>query len=162
MRRGLGAVLLLGAASACQFFAPPTALPTHIAAEIPESSLTLLDTGNLAPPPKPLPKAVPEVVPKVAPKVVPKAATPRNAPGNSMGWKRAELTKIFGEADYIRQDGVGEVHQYRLEHCIIDFTLYPVGAQLEVIAWHGRSRQQTQDIDSDACTSDLENRRPVP
>ena len=152
MFRGLGAVLLLGAASACQFFAPPTALPTHIAAEIPESSLTLLDTGNLAPPPKPLPKA--------APQAVPKAATPRNAPGNSMGWKRDELTKIFGEADYIRQDGVGEVHQYRLEHCIIDFTLYPVGAQLEVIAWHGRSRQQTEDIDSDACTSDLENRRP--
>ena len=148
MFRGLGAVLLLGAASACQFFAPPTALPTHIAAEIPESSLTLLDTGNLAPPPKPLPKAAPKV------------ATPRNAPGNSMGWKRDELTKAFGAADYIRQDGVGEVHQYRLEHCIIDFTLYPVGAQLEVIAWHGRSRQQTEDIDSDACTSDLENRRP--
>ena len=150
MFRGLGAVLLLGALLACQFFAPPTALPTHIAAEIPESSLTLLDTGNLAPPPKPLPKAVP------------KAATPRNAPANSMGWKRDELTKIFGEADYIRQDGVGEVHQYRLEHCIIDFTLYPVGAQLEVIAWHGRSRQQTQDIDSDACTSDLEKRHTKP
>ena len=156
MRRGLGAVFLLGTLSACPFFAPPTALPTHIAAEIPESSLTLLDTGNLAPPPKPLPKAAPKV------------ATPRNAPGNtlgitpanSMGWKRDELTKAFGAADYIRQDGVGEVHQYRLEHCIIDFTLYPVGAQLEVIAWHGRSRQQTEDIDSDACTSDLENRRP--
>ena len=144
MFRGLGAVFLLGTLSACPFFAPPTALPTHIAAEIPESSLTLLDTGNLAPPPKPLPKA----------------ATPRNAPANSMGWKRAELTRAFGEADYIRQDGVGEVHQYRLEHCIIDFTLYPVGAQLEVIAWHGRSRQQTEDIDSAACTSDLENRRP--
>ena len=148
MFRGLGAVFLLGTLSACPFFAPPTALPTHIAAEIPESSLTLLDTGNLAPPPKPLPKAAPKV------------ATPANSPANSMGWKRAELTKIFGEADYIRQDGVGEVHQYRLEHCIIDFTLYPVGAQLEVIAWHGRSRQQTEDIDSDACTSDLENRRP--
>ena len=144
MFRGLGAVFLLGTLSACPFFAPPTALPTHIAAEIPESSLTLLDTGNLAPPPKPLPQAAPKVA----------------TPANSMGWKRAELTKIFGEADYIRQDGVGEVHQYRLEHCIIDFTLYPVGAQLEVIAWHGRSRQQTEDIDSDACTSDLENRRP--
>ena len=150
MFRGLGAVFLLGTLSACPFFAPPTALPTHIAAEIPESSLTLLDTGNLAPPPKPSP--------------------PRNAPNNilginpadSMGWKRDELTKAFGAADYIRQDGVGEVHQYRLEHCIIDFTLYPVGAHLEVIAWHGRSRQQTEDIDSDACTSDLENRRPVP
>ncbi len=154
MFRGLGAVFLLGTLSACPFFAPPTALPTHIAAEIPESSLTLLDTGNLAPPPKPLPKA--------APQAVPKAATPRNAPANSIGWKRAELTKIFGEADYIRQDGVGEVHQYRLEHCIIDFTLYPVGAQLEVIAWHGRSRQQTEDIDSAACTSDLENRQTKP
>ena len=142
MFRGLGAVFLLGTLSACPFFAPPTALPTHIAAEIPESSLTLLDTGNLAPPPKPLPKAA--------------------NPANSMGWKRDELTKIFGEADYIRQDGVGEVHQYRLEHCIIDFTLYPVGAHLEVIAWHGRSRQQTEDIDSDACTNDLEKRQTKP
>ena len=146
MFRGLGAVFLLGTLSACPFFAPPTALPTHIAAEIPESSLTLLDPSNLAP----LPQAVP--------KPLPKAATP----ANSMGWKRDELTKIFGEADYIRQDGVGEVHQYRLEHCIIDFTLYPVGAQLEVIAWHGRSRQQTEDIDSDACTSDLEKRQTKP
>ena len=148
MRRGLGAVLLLGAASACQFFAPPTALPTHIAAEIPESSLTLLDTGNLAP----LPQAVPKPLPEALPKVV--------NPANSMGLERAELTKTFGAADYIRRDGVGEVHQYRLDHCIIDFTLYPVESRLEVIAWHGRSRQQTQDIDAVACYRDLEKRRP--
>ena len=133
-------MLVLGALSACQFSATPLAAPTHSAAAIPESSLTLLEPSGIAPPPAPPPLAT-------------------LSPANSMGWGRAELTEVFGTADYIRRDGVGEVHQYRLEHCIIDFTLYPVASRFEVIAWHGRSRQQAQDIDSDACTRDLEKRQ---
>ena len=84
---------------------------------------------------------------------------PRITAAHSLGWERAELSEAFGAADYIRRDGVGEVHQYRLEHCVIDFTLYPVTSRLEVIAWHGRSRQQAQNIDAEACARDLEKRQ---
>ena len=76
-----------------------------------------------------------------------------------MGWQKTELVQVLGNADYIRRDGEGEVHQYKLETCIIDFTLFPKNGHIEIIAWHGRSRIQHQNIDAEACYENLASRK---
>jgi hypothetical protein len=114
-------------------------MPTHVPAKVPETTLSALDTVAIAPPPT--------------------APEPRFYPANSMGWGREELITTLGNADYIRRDGAGEVHQYRLASCIIDFTLYPRQSRIEIIAWHGRSRIQNQNIDAEACYRDLARRK---
>ena len=114
-------------------------MPSHIPAKVPETTLSALDTAALSPPPA--------------------APVPRFYPANSMGWGLEELIATLGNADYIRRDGSGEVHQYRLPSCIVDFTLYPRQTQIEIIAWHGRSRIQNQNIDADTCYRDLAQRK---
>ena len=114
-------------------------MPSHIPAKVPETTLSALDTVAISPPPS-------------APK-------PRFYPANSMGWGLEELIATLGNADYSRRDGSGEVHQYRLPSCIVDFTLYPRQAQVEIIAWHGRSRIQNQNIDAESCYRDLAQRK---
>ncbi len=114
-------------------------LPAHNPAKVPETTLSALDTAAIAPPPS--------------------APEPRFYPANSMGWGLDELVTTLGNADYIRRDGSGEVHQYRLPSCIVDFTLYPRQSQIEIIAWHGRSRIQNQNIDAETCYRDLARRK---
>ncbi len=114
-------------------------MPSHVAAVVPQASLTTIETASIALP------AVP--------------AKPVFYPANIMGWQKQELINVLGNADYIRRDGAGEVHQYKLETCIVDFTLYPVNGRVEIIAWHGRSRIQHNNINADACYQDLAHRK---
>lgn len=114
-------------------------MPSHVAAEVPQTSLTTIETSSIA---------------------LPTTATkPVFYPANIMGWQKQELINVLGNADYIRHDGAGEVHQYKLETCIVDFTLYPVNGRVEIIAWHGRSRVQHNNINADACYQDLAHRK---
>lgn len=116
-----------------------TTMPTHVAAKVPETTLTAIEPASIAPPPAP--------------------TVPKFYPANTMGWQKTELVQVLGNADYIRRDGEGEVHQYKLETCIIDFTLFPKDGRIEIIAWHGRSRIQHQNIDAEACYENLASRR---
>ncbi|MGB1964076.1 MAG: hypothetical protein ACPIDZ_03255 [Candidatus Puniceispirillales bacterium] len=117
----------------------PSSMPSHVPAEVPETSLTTIEIASIVPP------AAPTI--------------PKFYPANTMGWQKQELINILGQADYIRRDGAGEVHQYKLESCIVDFTLYPVNGRVEIIAWHGRSRIQNQNINATACYQDLASRK---
>ena len=120
-------------------FSQNTTMPTHVAAKVPETTLTAIEPASIAPPPAP--------------------TVPKFYPANTMGWQKTELVQVLGNADYIRRDGEGEVHQYKLETCIIDFTLFPKSGHIEIIAWHGRSRIQHQNIDAEACYENLASRK---
>ncbi len=76
-----------------------SSMPSHVPAEVPETSLTTIEIASIVPP------AAPTI--------------PKFYPANTMGWQKQELINILGQADYIRRDGAGEVHQYKLEtaHC---------------------------------------------
>jgi hypothetical protein len=113
--------------------------PTHVAAKVPESTFTTIEPARIALPPAP--------------------KAPKFYPSNTMGWPKQDLIQILGHADYIRRDGDGEVHQYKLDTCILDFTLFPVNGTIEVIAWHGRSRIQHMNIDANACYENLASRK---
>ena len=60
-------------------------MPSHVAAEVPQASLTTIETASIALPTAP--------------------AKPVFYPANIMGWQKQELINVLGNADYIRHDG---------------------------------------------------------
>ncbi len=86
---------------------------------------------------------------------------PPISPARTIGWTVDKLTEAFGAPDYIRREGLGTVYQYRLDYCIIDFTLYPRQQQNMVIAWHSRPLKTGDIVESTVCYRDLARRSPV-
>jgi len=130
-----------------------TASPVVIMADNPEaletsSEITLAQVITPAPEPAQPPQLAPP---------------PQLEPATLVGISPDQLHQQLGTPDYIREEGLTEIWQYRLERCVVNFILADAdkGEGKRITEWIGRHRILGLTYDHDACISDLAERNQL-
>jgi len=128
-----------------------TASPVVIIADNPEASetsseITLAQVITPAPEPVQPPQPAPP---------------PQLEPATLVGISPDQLHQQLGTPDYIREEGLTEIWQYRLGRCVVNFILADKGEGKQITEWIGRHRILGLTYDHDACISDLAERNQL-